>query len=93
MLLVVSYQSCPDIGLVGAEGLLKFSSKAKKFSATVRADGSIYSKGEKGSIHQISAKLQGKESCNGWTFWHIKRSGKLVPIDSLRHAARAVNQA
>jgi len=53
----------------------------------------LISKDKKGSIHSVGADLQGLQACNGWTFWHIKRSGKLIPIDSLRHAARAVNQA
>ena len=28
-------------------------------------------------------------ACNGWTFWHIERMGKIVPIDSLRDRVRA----
>ena len=64
-----------------------------RWTAKIRADGSLISKDKKGSIHAVGAHLQGLQACNGWTFWHIKRSGKLVPIDNLRHAARAVNQA
>ena len=64
-----------------------------RWTAKIRADGSLISKDKKGSIHSVGAHLQGLQACNGWTFWHIKRSGKLVPIDNLRHAARAVNQA
>ena len=64
-----------------------------RWTAKVRADGSLISKDTKGSIHSVGAHLQGLQACNGWTFWHIKRSGKLVPIDNLRLAARAVNQA
>jgi len=64
-----------------------------RWTAKIRADGSLISKDKKGSIHSVGAYLQGLQACNGWTFWHIKRSGKLVPIDNLRHAARAVNQA
>jgi modification methylase len=65
----------------------------KRWTAKVRADGSLISKDTKGSIHSVGAHLQGLQACNGWTFWHINRSGKLVPIDNLRLAARAVNQA
>jgi modification methylase len=27
--------------------------------------------------------------CNGWTYWHFKRDGKMVPIDILRQQIRA----
>ena len=75
-----------ESGIIKPGSVLKGpkSLKAKKFSATVRADGSVYSEGEKGSIHQISAKLQGKESCNGWTFWYLENNGELQLIDNLR---------
>ena len=52
--------------------------------ATVRADGSLLMNGDSGSIHQMSAKIQGKESSNGWTFWHVERKGKYELIDNLR---------
>ena len=58
--------------------------KSKKFMATVRADGSLIMNGDSGSIHQMSAKIQGKESSNGWTFWHIERKGKYELIDKVR---------
>ncbi len=78
-------------GLINPGELLQDS--RSRWSAKIRADGSLISKDKKGSIHSVGADLQGLQACNGWTFWHIKRSGKLIPIDSLRHAARAVNQA
>ena len=78
-------------GLVNPGELLQDS--RKRWTAKVRADGSLISKDARGSIHSVGAHLQGLQACNGWTFWHIKRSGKLVPIDNLRLAARAVNQA
>lgn len=58
--------------------------KKRRLSATVRADGSLVSEAETGSIHSLGAKLQGAQSCNGWTFWHIEREGENQPIDSLR---------
>ncbi len=61
----------------------------KRWIAKVRADGSLISDKNKGSIHSVGAALQGLPACNGWTFWHIKRSGRLVPIDNLRTAIRA----
>ena len=78
-------------GLISPGELLQDS--RNRWSAKIRADGSLISKNSKGSIHSVGAHLQGLQACNGWTFWHIKRSGKLIPIDNLRHAARAVNQA
>lgn len=78
-------------GLINPGELLQDS--RSRWTAKIRADGSLISKDKKGSIHSVGADLQGLQACNGWTFWHIKRSGKLIPIDHLRHAARAVNQA
>ncbi len=62
-----------------------------RWTARIRADGSLISKDKKGSIHAVGAHLQGLQACNGWTFWHIKRSGKFIPIDNLRHIARSAN--
>ena len=78
-------------GLISPGELLQDS--RNRWSAKIRADGSLISKDKKGSIHSVGADLQGLQACNGWTFWHIKRSGKLIPIDSLRHAARAISHA
>ncbi|MEQ5869593.1 site-specific DNA-methyltransferase [Sagittula sp. NFXS13] len=57
--------------------------------AKVRADGTLVGDGITGSIHQVGAKLEGAPSCNGWTYWHFKREGKVVPIDVLRQQIRA----
>ena len=67
------------------------SLKSKKFMATVRADGSLSMNGESGSIHQMSAKVQGKETSNGWTFWHLEKEGKLELIDDLRTEFLSIN--
>ena len=58
--------------------------KKRKFSATVRADGSLVSGAEIGSIHGLGAKLQGAPACNGWSFWHTEHEGALKPIDAVR---------
>jgi modification methylase len=58
-------------------------------TAKVRADGTLIGSDIKGSIHQVGAHLEGAPSCNGWTYWHFKRDGKLVPIDILRQQIRA----
>src|SRR3954466_2330734 len=56
----------------------------RRWTASVRADGSIVGGGKSGSIHQVGAALQGAPSCNGWTFWHVEQGGELEPIDTLR---------
>ncbi len=60
-----------------------------RHAAKVRADGSLVAGDATGSIHKIGAHVQGMEACNGWTFWHVKRKGRLVPIDLLRQQIRA----
>jgi modification methylase len=62
---------------------------AKRWSARIRADGTIVSADARGSIHKIGAEVQGAPACNGWTFWHFQLDGKLVPIDVLRQKVRA----
>lgn len=64
-------------------------SLGNRFRAKVRADGTLVGKDVKGSIHKVGAQLEGAPSCNGWTYWHFKRDGKLVPIDMLRQQIRA----
>jgi modification methylase len=58
--------------------------KKRRTAATVRADGSLVSGGDSGSIHGLGAKLQGAPSCNGWTYWHIEHEGELKPLDAVR---------
>jgi len=80
-------------GTVVEQGLLNAGDKLfdlrKRVTAKVNADGSIAVKGDRGSIHQVGARVQNAESCNGWTFWHVERRGKVVPIDKLRERVRA----
>ena len=57
-------------------------------TAKVRSDGTLICSDHKGSIHQVGAHVQGAPACNGWTFWHIKQRGALVPIDRLRQEMR-----
>jgi len=61
----------------------------EKYSAHVRADGTIACSGSQGSIHKLGAEVQGAQACNGWTFWHYKSDGELKPIDHLRQKARS----
>ena len=60
-----------------------------KKAARVRADGTLVADGITGSIHQVGAHLEGAPSCNGWTYWHFRRDGQMVPIDVLRQQIRA----
>jgi modification methylase len=61
----------------------------RRFKATVRADGTLALGAIVGSIHKIGALTQGLPACNGWTFWHVERRGKLVCIDEFRTTIRA----
>jgi modification methylase len=60
-----------------------------RWTARVRADGTLISADHKGSIHQVGAAVQGAPACNGWTFWCYRYEGRLVPIDVLRQKLRA----
>ncbi|UYV37126.1 site-specific DNA-methyltransferase [Rhodobacteraceae bacterium D3-12] len=60
-----------------------------RHKAKVRADGTLIGDDIKGSIHQVGAHCEGAPSCNGWTYWGIKRDGKTVPIDLFRQQIRS----
>ncbi|WP_416408279.1 site-specific DNA-methyltransferase [Agrobacterium rosae] len=60
----------------------------RRYSAIIRADGTIASAGTAGSIHRLGAKVQGLDACNGWTFWHYEDGDALKPIDDLRTLIR-----
>lgn len=80
-------------GQVVERGMLRpgeeLYSIGNRYSAKVRADGTLIGVDVKGSIHQVGAHLEGAPSCNGWTYWHFKRDGKMIPIDILRQQIRA----
>ena len=61
----------------------------RRYSAIVRADGTVASGGEAGSIHRLGAKVQGLDACNGWMFWHVDDGRSLRPIDELRAIIRS----
>jgi modification methylase len=77
-------------------GLLKpgavLTDSKNKYEAKVSADGNVIAKGlsgqHRGSIHRVGAALQGAPSCNGWTYWHVKKGREMVPIDTLRQQLR-----
>ena len=60
----------------------------RRYSAIIRADGTVASAGTAGSIHRLGAKVQGLDACNGWTFWHYEDGDALKPIDDLRTIIR-----
>ena len=62
----------------------KVFDKKRRWTATVRADGSLAHEKQTGSIHGLGKELQGAPSCNGWTFWHYEVEGEAKPIDAAR---------
>ncbi len=83
----VAFGSLVEMGLI-QPGTELYDGR-KRFSALVRADGSLASGDHQGSIHRVGALVQGAEACNGWTFWHTHSEGRLAPIDLLRTTMRA----
>ncbi len=61
----------------------------RRHTALVRADGALAAGPAVGSIHKIGALVQGLPACNGWTFWHVERAGRLLAIDHMRASIRA----
>ena len=69
-------------------GTILFDAR-RRWTAKVRADGTVISADARGSIHQVGAHVQGAPACNGWSFWHVELKGRPVPIDLLRQQVRA----
>jgi len=82
----IAFGTLVELGLMPA-GSTVFDGR-KKLAAEVRADGTLAHGELNGSIHKLGATLQGRPACNGWTFWHYERDGRLSPIDDLRQRAR-----
>jgi modification methylase len=80
-------------GTLVERGLLKpgtvLFDHQRRWTAKVRADGTLVSATSRGSIHRIGAEVQGAPACNGWAFWCFEDKGRLVPIDVLRQRVRA----
>jgi modification methylase len=87
----VAFASLVEAGLVAAGE--KLFDVQRRHSALVRADGSLAAGPAVGSIHKIGALMQGLPACNGWTFWHVERAGRLAPIDEMRAGVRAAMRA
>ncbi len=78
----VAFGALVEAGLV-PPGTTLFDRK-RRWTAEVRADGSLAGEGRIGSIHGLGKELQGAPSCNGWAFWHLERGGEAQPLDSVR---------
>jgi modification methylase len=82
----VAFNTLVESGLIKPGAIL--TDARRRHAAIVRADGTLTSNGEAGSIHRLGAKVQGLDACNGWTFWHYEHAGALKPIDNLRAVIR-----
>ncbi|MFT0892883.1 site-specific DNA-methyltransferase [Pseudochelatococcus sp. G4_1912] len=78
----IPFLSLIEAGLISAGEMVVDA--REKHQAIVRADGTLVVGPAIGSIHKVGALVQGHPSCNGWTFWHVRREGALVSIDDLR---------
>jgi len=80
-------------GTLVERGLLKpgdvLYDQRRRWTAKVRADGTLISADARGSIHKVAADVQGAPACNGWEFWWVTIKGEAVPIDLLRQQVRA----
>ncbi len=83
----VAFGSLVEMGLISPG--TELYDERQRFSAMVRADGSLVSGQHMGSIHRVGALVQGAEACNGWTFWHARQGSRLAPIDDFRTQVRA----
>jgi modification methylase len=90
MTMMTESRSAPRVafGVLVESGLVPAGTELvdakRRWTAAVRADGSIACGGQAGSIHKVGAALQGAPSCNGWTFWHVEQDGVLIALDALR---------
>lgn len=82
----VAFNTLVESGLIKPGTVL--TDAKRRHAAIVRADGTLVSGGESGSIHRLGAKVQGLDTCNGWTFWHVEEGSSLRPIDDLRAVIR-----
>ncbi|WP_342628260.1 DNA methyltransferase [Nguyenibacter vanlangensis] len=81
----IPFGSLVERGLLPAGTLLY--DRQKRVSATVSPDGTLVSGTQRGSIHKLGALLTNAPSCNGWTFWHLQRDDRMIPLDTLRGEA------
>src|SRR5271156_1596121 len=95
LLAIASKRDAPRVpfGSLVERGLLQpgeiLFDQSRRWTARVRADGSLISAEHRGSIHAVAAQLQGAPACNGWAFWYVERPSGPVPIDAFRQQVRA----
>ncbi len=79
----IPFGTLVERGLVPPGSVL--TDRARRWAATVTADGSIRCGTAQGSIHQVGAQVQDAPSCNGWAFWHVEApGGRLRVLDEFR---------
>src|SRR4029079_16396931 len=78
----VAFVSLIDAGLM-KPGTLLFDAR-RRWTATVRADGTLIACNHVAAIHGVVADLQGLDACNGWSYGHYERAVVLTAIDELR---------
>ncbi|WP_337182741.1 site-specific DNA-methyltransferase [Shinella sp.] len=83
----VAFNTLIESGLIAPGTVL--TDARRRHSAIVRADGTLASGSDAGSIHRVGARVQGLDACNGWTFWHYADGAELKPIDALRAVVRS----
>ncbi|MCA0340942.1 MAG: site-specific DNA-methyltransferase [Proteobacteria bacterium] len=83
----VAFNTLIESGLIAPGTVL--TDARRRHSAIVRADGTLASGNDAGSIHRVGARVQGLDACNGWTFWHYADGAELKPIDALRAVVRS----
>ncbi|MXN48039.1 modification methylase [Shinella kummerowiae] len=83
----VAFNTLIESGLIAPGTVL--TDERRRYSAIVRADGTLAAGNDVGSIHRVGARVQGYDACNGWTFWHYADGATLKPIDALRTIVRA----
>ena len=88
----VPFGSLLERGLL-APGEILFDERCR-VQAKIHADGALTAIARdgrpiRGSIHSVSAEIQGAPTCNGWTFWWLNRNDKLIPLDQLRQQVQA----
>ncbi|MEA2840856.1 MAG: modification methylase [Methylobacteriaceae bacterium] len=87
----IPFSALIEAGLIVPGALL--TDEKRRHRALVRADGAVAIGDIVGSIHKTGALAQGLPACNGWTYWHYERAGRLEPIDALRSTFRATMRA
>ncbi len=83
----VPFGSLVERGLLQAGDVL--FDQRRRWTARVRADGSVIAADTRGSIHKVAAEVQGAAACNGWDFWFVEKHGRTIPIELLRQQVRA----